>query len=290
MANRAYIVLRRSDLPDNFLEVLDLKPNTSQRRFPYETYGQTLYLSHFLIDGVNVPPVTVGVGPIYIDGDSYGLSSYCIDRIEYTTAAGRALTGGAAGEAAAVAAAFETLAANGAVLDAAALNAAVVGVLGAGNDLTGIAGTSIGTVEEVLQILSGERYKMPDATMVEDAGNLFVNTAGGFFTTGIGRRVDVPGGGGRKSTDPVFIVPPATQGATEDLNHLYLRHIYNTGDLHRSALLGVLAQLKAPTYSFLNTSETYGAGGTAVDLSGTAIPATGQFPAVQVYADDGTII
>jgi hypothetical protein len=297
---RAYIVLRRNDLADNFLEVLDLIPNTSQRRFPYETYGQTEYLSHFLIDGVNLPPITTGAGPIYIDGDSYGLSSYCIDRIEYTSAAGRALTGGVGGEAAQVAAAFEALASTGAALTAAALNAAVVGVLGAGNDLTGIAGNSIGTVEEVLRILTGERYKMPDQTMVEDGANAFVNTIGGYFTTGIGRFVPTTTGpGGRKSTDRVIPETPATQvvdpalGVYEDLEHLYFRRIYDTGDLHRSALLGVLAELKDPTFSFLNPDFTYSAVaplGTALTLDGTNIPASGQAAAVQVYAADGTVI
>lgn len=287
MANRAYIVLRRSDLPDNLLQALDLQPNTSQRRYPYETYGQTLYLSHFLLDGVNNAVTTSGAGPIAIAADTYGLSGYLIDRIENSGAIGTpALT---AAEAVQIAGLIEADAAAGTILDAATIDAHIntpAGVLASGLAV----GNSSGSVEDILRILSGERYKIEAGAVVEDGANAYVPGAKGYFTTGIGRRADVPGGGGRKSTDPVFIVPAATQGATEDLNHIYLRHVYNTGDLHRSSLLGVLAQLKDPTYSFLNPGETYGAGGSAFDLSGTAIPATGAFPAVQVYAADGTII
>jgi len=38
-----YILHKRSDVPNSVLQTLDLWPNTSQRRFPYETYGQTGY-------------------------------------------------------------------------------------------------------------------------------------------------------------------------------------------------------------------------------------------------------
>jgi hypothetical protein len=287
MANRAYIVLRRSDLPDNFLEVLDLQPNTSQRRFPYETYGQTLYLSQFLLDGVNLAVQLLGAGPITFDGDNYGLSTYLVDNIENSgTVNDPPLT---AAEATQIAGLIEADAAAGTILDAATIDAHIntpAGVTGAGLAV----GNSSGSVEDILRILSGERYKVDAGATVGDATPTFVPGRRGYFTTGIGRLADVPGPGGRKSTDPVFIVPPATQGPTEDLNHIYVRRLYNTGDLHRSALLGVLAQLKGPTFTFLNPSESYGTGGSAIDLSGTAIPADGVFAAVQIYADDGTII
>lgn len=38
-----YILLKRSDIPAGVLQNLDLRPNTSQRKFPYETFGQTGY-------------------------------------------------------------------------------------------------------------------------------------------------------------------------------------------------------------------------------------------------------
>lgn len=365
---RAFIVLRRSDLPDNFLQVLDLVPNVSQQSWVYEPPGQTTYISEFLIDGINVQPQVTGVGPILIDGDSYGLSSYVIDRIEGPGVLG-ALPALTPVQAAAAAAEIEDQASNGGELTLAALNTAlseglvvsdtaqgagtgadtlqlsivnteaddfyngwtvaITGGTGAGQtdtiidytsltdeiqvsavwilapdatsvydmlppvDLDGTATNSIGTVEDVLRILSGERYKMPDGTEIEDAGNLFVATAGGFFTTGIGRlQPTITGPGGKKSTaGPVLPHVLATQGPTEDLNHNYIREILNTGDLHRSALLGVLAELKDPGYTFINSSLIYGVGGTALMLDGTTVVGlNGQAPAVQVYADDGTII
>jgi hypothetical protein len=38
-----YIVMKRNDLPDGLLQQLDLKPNTSQRKVPYQPDGQTRY-------------------------------------------------------------------------------------------------------------------------------------------------------------------------------------------------------------------------------------------------------
>lgn len=41
-----YICLVRSDIPPSVLQILDLKPNTSQRSFPYDPPGQTKYSSN----------------------------------------------------------------------------------------------------------------------------------------------------------------------------------------------------------------------------------------------------
>jgi hypothetical protein len=288
MADRAYIVLRRSDLPDNFLEVLDLQPNTSQRRFPYETYGQTHYLSHFLFDGVNNAVTTAGAGPIAVAADTYGLSGYLIDRVENTGGVGTpALT---AVEAWTISVLIEGDASAGNPLTAAVINTHIN--TPAGVSLSGLQlGNSSGSVQDILAILAGARYKIAAGAIVEDGANAYVPGAKGFFTTPPNRvQPTITGPGGRKSTDRVIPEVLPVQTPPEDVEHVFLRHIYDTGDLHRSALLGVLSELKAPTYSFLNASETYGAGGTAIDLSGTAIPATGVYPAVQVYDENGNVI
>lgn len=39
-----YLVMKRSDIPASVLQQLDLRPNTSQRKFPYEKVGQTKYV------------------------------------------------------------------------------------------------------------------------------------------------------------------------------------------------------------------------------------------------------
>jgi len=287
MATRAYIVLLRNDLPDNLLEVLDLIPNTSQRRFPYETYGQTHYLSYYLLDGVNNAVTTAGAGPITIAADTYGLSGYLIDRIENTGTLGTpALT---AAEAVTIAGLIEADAAGGNPLTAPVIDAHIVAATVAGNGLA--LGNSTGTVEEILRILAGERYKIAAGVVVEDGANAYVPGIKGFFTTPPNRvQPTTTGPGGRKSTDRVLPEVAPIQTPPEDVQHVFLRRIYDTGDLHRSALLGDLAELKDPNYSFLNAAFTYGAGGTALSLSGAFIGAGGGWQAVQVYDENGNVI
>lgn len=359
MANRAFIVLRRNDLDENFLQALDLIPNESQRLPNQETYGQTCYLSHYLLDGVNNAVTTTGAGPILVAADTYGLSGYLIDHVEGLGVAPNlaALT---AAEAVAASQAIEAEAAAGNPLTLADMDAAIAGALsvtntmaaadtlaaadnqpddyyngwtveitggtGAGQtrtildyvnatdvitpdvafapatDATSVyvltppvgltAGNSTGSVEDILRILAGERWKIPAGSQVEDAGNLFDPTVRGFFVTAPNRVQPVTTGpGGRKSTDRVLPEVAPVQTGTQDVNFVWLRHLYDAGDLHRSALLGALSKMKVATFTFLNSRFTYGAGGTALLLDGTTVIGTnGQAAAVQVYAADGTVI
>ena len=365
---RAYIVLARNDLGDNFLQALDLVPNTSLRNFPYDVAGQTGYLSSYLLDGVNGPVATTGAGPILVDGDTYGLSAYLIDHVEGIGVIG-ALPALTAAEAVAASAAVEALVPAGGALTLAAIDAAVAGALTVTDTMqaaltlavadnqaddyyntwsieitggTGIgqtrtildyanatdiftttvvfnpvtdgtsvyvltppigltAGNSSGTVEEVLRILSGERYKMDDTSVVEDGGNLFSIPRIGYFVTS--PNVEGPesvytdlGGGplpvhGKNSfVGKVLPTTAAVQTGTEDTAFVNLRSIIDTADLHLSATLGALSTLKSSTFSFLNPNFTYGASGTAAALDTTAIGTDGQAAAVTVYAADGTVI
>jgi len=285
---RAYIVLIRNDLADNFLEVLDLVPNTSQRSFPYTSGPQTGYLSHYLLDGVNGAVVTTGAGPILIDGDVYGLSAYLIDHVENSGAGGDpALT---AAEAIAISGALEARAAAGSSLTLADINTEINVPAGvSGSDLDGTLGNSTGSVEEILRILAGERYKMPDGTQVEDGANAFDPTVGGYFVTTPNIQPTLSKPGGRAPGSHIPTTAP-TQTGTQDVNFVNIREIYDTGDLHRSALLGNLAELKAATFAFINPEFTYGAAGTAATLGTTAIGTTGAAAAVVVYDASGNVI
>lgn len=359
MAKRAYIVLRRNDLGKNFLQALDLKPNTSQRSFPYEPPGQTAYLSHYLYDGVNNDVTTVGAGPITVAADTYGLSGYLIDRVEGLGAPGsRSSLTFLQVEAAVKAIAAD--AGNGNPLTLTDLDADIAGSMSVSNTMaaantlnaadnqaddyytdwtveiiggagigqkrtvTGYVhatdvitpdvafspatdgtsvyllnppvgletGNSIGSVEDVLRILSGERWKIEAGSQVETVTGHFDDTARGYFVTAPNRVQPITSGpGGRKSTDRVFPDALPVQTGTQDVNFVPLRHIYNTGDLHRSALLGALAKVKDSNFTFVNSSFTYGTGGTALLLDAvTSIGTNGQAAAVQVYAADGTVI
>jgi hypothetical protein len=69
-----YILMKRSDVPAGALQNLELKPNTSQRRFPYQNPGQT---------GYRVPPandavtLTGGVN----DTTAAGLSAWFVSEV-----------------------------------------------------------------------------------------------------------------------------------------------------------------------------------------------------------------
>ena len=60
--------------------------------------------------------------------------------------------------------------------------------------------------------------------------------------------------------------------------------------MNLSCLSGQLSKMNSATYSFLNPSFTYGAGGTAVTIAGVAVPVTGVDRAVVVYLNNGTAL
>ena len=297
---RAYIVLARNDLDDNLLQILDLSPNKSQRNQIYDPAGQTHYKSHFLLDTVNAAVVTqAGAGggaSIDIDADTYGLSAYLIDRVEDNTGT-QALT---AAEAGAISALIEQDASNGVALTLAAINVHINTPAGvAGSDLDGAGPTlSTGTVEEVLRILAGERYKIADNAQVQVNAGTFDGTIRGFFTSAANveqpESVRAANGAGIRGRNPFVghVVPPTAvvNTGTQDNNHNDVLAIVDTGALQLSALSGVLSQLVLATFEFINPAFTYGGGGSATDLDGVVIPATGIHRAVTIYAADGSII
>lgn len=174
-----FIAQRRTDIPDGVLQVLDLRPNTSQRNLIYEPPGQTKYVNRAVTDTV----ATTGAGPITTSAEYKGLAAYLIDRVENSGAGGDpALT---ADEANDIAAALQLRVDNGQSLELSDINAAINTPAGvSGSDLDGQLGNSTGTVEDVLRILAGGEYVVPAGTQVETAGNAFDATIAGAFTTG----------------------------------------------------------------------------------------------------------
>jgi len=296
---RAYIVLARNDLDDSLLQVLDLQPNTSQKSAIYDGTGQTHYQTYFLLDGVNGNVATqAGAGggaSLDVDGDTYGLSAYLLDRVE-DTGGNESLT---AAEAIAIAALIEADVAAGTALTLARINIHINTPAGvAGSDLDGTLGNSTGTVGEVLRILAGERFKLPDNSQVRAAAGTFDATQRGFFTSAPNvlrpESVYAANGAPVRGRNPfvgsVLSSTAPVQTGTQDVNHNFVLPIVDTGALQLSALDGVLSELASATYTWLNPAFTYGAGGTATDIGGTAIPVTGVGRAVTVYAADGTVI
>jgi len=302
---RAYIVLARNDLDDSLLQVLDLNPNSSQLPRPSvnPAMGQTGYATHYLLDGVNNAVTLAGAGPITIQALTYGLSGYLVDTIENDASAGEALT---AVQATNIAGDIEAAVAAGTALTAAAIDALIVTRSGGANGLT--VGTSTGTVEEILRILGGERYRMPAGAEIETGGNAFVAARLGGFVTA--PNVETPASvrtthtaaralRGRSSTSPFPYIRPGqpragqtpVQTGTQDVNFNDVRTLVETGDVHLSATDGALSKLKAATFSFLNPAFTYNGGATpAQTIAAANVPATGVGRAVVVYDADGNVI
>lgn len=308
---RAYIVLARNDLDDSLLQVLDLKPNATPSKGSriYDGAPQGGYQTFYLLDGINANVATqagaAGGASLDVAGDTYGLSAYLIDRVEDTTGT-ESLT---AAEANAIAALIEQDVADGVALTLARINVHIntpVGV--AGSDLDGTLGNSTGSVEEVLRILAGERYKVPALSQVRTNPGAFDATQRGFFVTAPNVEVqdserstygNARGIRGRKSTAPLTHIRPGevrggqapTQAGTQDVNFNNVRVIVDTGDLQLSATSGVLSDLKSATFVFQNPAFTYGGGATpAQDIGGNNIPATFIGRAVTIYDANGNII
>lgn len=250
----AYICLVRADLADNGLQVTDLWPNTSQKSAIYEPgLGQTGYLSMLPQNDV---VATTGAGPITTNAAYSGIAAWMMDNIEN-------VGGGNIPLSAAIANAIGPLllarVVAGQTMTLANVNAAIVAA-GAGASGIGV-GNSTGTLADVLKLLQGFAYVLPAGTQIDNGAGAFVAPhvpAGSFVTTGAAGR--------------------------------NLREFEATGALNLSAAVGVLSKLKAATYTFLDPLLVYGAGGTALFVDGTAIPATGAGAAVIVYSATGAVI
>lgn len=307
---RAFIVLARNDLEDSLLQVLDLKPNSSQLLPSQDGQngGQTGYQTFYSRDAaVNSTVVTAagagGGASVDSAGISYGLAAYLIANVEdqVTLAAITAAVANAAKNAL-----FALVAAGSALTAAAVANALVAnGVSNAGANTTLTAGNSTGVLLTVLRILAGEVWRLPTATQLTDAAGAFDVAAKGAFVA----RPNVLGPAsvtgtygsvrGRKYSSPLPFLVPGTpragqapvQTGTQDVLFRDGRVLVDTGELHQSALTGALADLKSANYMFLNTAFTYAGGATpAQTIAAGNIPATGVARAVTVYDASGNVI
>jgi len=81
-----FIVLKRNDIPSGTLQVLDLKPNTSQRNLIYDPPGQTKYVNPVLNERVAVRG-TLGVDPVVSHVSARGLSAWFLATVNDGTGA-----------------------------------------------------------------------------------------------------------------------------------------------------------------------------------------------------------
>jgi hypothetical protein len=159
-----YIVMRRSDIPNGVLQVVDLKPNTSQFNPMLEPgSGQSGYVRQ--IPSASVVSI-VASGPDDVTPREFvGAAAYLIDNVEDAVSLAAVTPAVANAAVTALAGAVS----SGAALTLAAVNAALVGA-GAGAG-TGLAtGNSTGVLSELLAHLQGLQYVLPAGAIINLAG------------------------------------------------------------------------------------------------------------------------
>lgn len=173
---QAFLIMRRTDIPDGVLQVVDLWPNTSSKNYIYPPgLGQTGY-----VHNIPAPSIEAGVAagpPVVATTDLTGLAAYLIGHIDTSGAASDPVFTGA--EADTAAADLVTIAQAGTVLDLAAVDAVLAAVV-AGTSLT--AGGSTGVLSELLSVIAGNGYRITAGTEISDGGGDFAGTVGAFDT------------------------------------------------------------------------------------------------------------
>jgi len=166
-----FICLIRTDIPDGILQVLDLRPNTSQRNLIYEPPGQTKYINRVQNSTLAALAANATVATYK------GVAAYLIDNV-IDNVSGVTITVTVANAAAvALIAAMDTGTTD---LDIASVNAILVAA-GAGAGTTLATAPCTGTLLELLGVLGGREYTLPIGSVV---GALAAPLQGGSFTSG----------------------------------------------------------------------------------------------------------
>lgn len=312
MAHRAYVLAQRNDVVGMNIQVLDLKPNSSQKSGSYDGDGQTFYLNSIDTAGTTnmigngyesgsrqttmaafyeaVADDTTGGGNDVLANQNacLGLAAYLRERVQpggvALATAGRMTLAHANTQAGAILALVRT----GGDLTLAGINAVLSNVaLGgvAATDLDGAAALSrsFGSVEDILRIISGEIYRSPMNCIICNVANQFLDLAARDVL--VLAQVSA-------TTGKTFV---SQGGFLTNLEHGYekIPTLAITGDMFASMGGGYLFKMEAGM-TFKNPNFAYAAADVtpfkprALDLSGVAIPATGTLSTVRVYDDEGT--
>jgi hypothetical protein len=168
--------MQRADIPEGVLQVIDLVPNNSTKNNILEpAEGQSGYVRQPSNEACGT---TNPAASQEITSNTFtGLSVYLLDNIE--DSGGAAITAVQANDAAT---AIIALVRAGSVVDETAVDAELITAgATAGTGLT--AGASTGTIQDVLLILSGRSYVVPEGAEMQDAGGSFSAVRKGAFDT-----------------------------------------------------------------------------------------------------------
>lgn len=179
MANLVYICIRRPDLPNGVVQVLDLWPNVSQRNAAIDPQGQTKYLHQAYRDLVTT--YVGGGGAILASTDLRGIGAYLIDHVEALgLAAGTAAMTFAEANTAQTAILVRLFAGN--TLTLADINAILTAACGGGTELTNAGGSnSTGSLAELLKVCAGALYTVPQGSVLDLNGATFNPAVSGTF-------------------------------------------------------------------------------------------------------------
>lgn len=169
-----YIAMRRTDIPNGVLQVLDLVPNTSLRNQIYDPIGQTKYINRFSTDTVAALSANATVA------EYSGLAAYLLDHVTDAVSAVTITVGVANATANAITALLNA----GSAVTVAAVNTALTanGVANAGAGTGLAAAPSDGAIADILQILAGGQYVLPAGSLV---GGLAAPAGLGSFVSGV---------------------------------------------------------------------------------------------------------
>jgi hypothetical protein len=149
-----FICVKRDDIPNGALQVLDLSPNTSQRNASIDPKGQTKYLGRPAND-------TVALSSNRTAAAYHGIAAYLLDHVE-DNVADEAITPAVAN--AAALAIIVRLDAGGTITAANIATDLVASGAGAGTSL--VANNSNGVVADFLAVVAGGDYLLPAGTLI----------------------------------------------------------------------------------------------------------------------------
>jgi hypothetical protein len=257
-----YICLAQN-LPDGSVQILDLKPNASQRSLIYEPNGQTQYVNR--VQDTVVPFDTAGVTTTLI----VGLSAYLVDRVEPA--------GGSWGptEQATVAAGLVARMDGGLGLTLAEVNVVIQATFG-GSDLDGAGSSSTGNLRELLSILAGRSYAL-GVGWVKGPGGAWDIVQRGAFTRAV------------RVSDPDLLAPTDLFGVDVPYEYKPIVHTVESSAFNISLVSGNLSVLAGGVDLFPD-SEPSAFHGQQFQQPGPQVAEIPNARVVSVYADDGALL
>jgi len=310
MANRIYIVPRRNDLEGMLISLGDLHPNAGQKNSIYQGAHQNVYM----VEGLDPLAATVVSSTSWVSGSrnttlaadavaddttgggndvtamaatTFGLAAYIKDRVQDGGTASAVAPQMPWADCNAIAQAIMTSAMAGGAMTLAGINTIIL-LTAVNSNLAGAGiSRSFGTVDDILRILSGEVYTLPELTIIENVLGQFQTLAQRTVFTDAQTVAFITAQGQFEASGDFLAADAAGYRARASL--------VRTGSANISLASGKLAAYTTnTTMVVLNPVYAYTAAAvTAIKtratlLDTTAVPEAGTGILCHVYLNDGT--